>query len=248
MNKAKYQLGQAIISEDGKGVVSKIFETTKDGYLYEVVRNEEYQLYLEKELQPVEKEKNLEEMTKEELLDVIKTYSNYVDINSKMLKVSIMNISEYINSNKYKDLCNQKDEIREIINESTKGNNNKSQNTDKTSERNLWNTLLEFEDVQHKNPRKVIKISDCNDFKYLKLDNHLSDFFTEDNNSTEKHYDIFKIYSDLKIGDKVLILSNNLKGTIVDIDRRNKIVLVFVPDKCKLYGANITSIRKIKEV
>lgn len=288
----KFNLGQLIKAEGQKGIITKVFETTKDGYLYEVLVNGDYLLYLEKEMELVkgvspinarkggkvvtnkfkinekvtvstkyntgiiEKEgriraidafnddivyrvqfpfmaltkvpetdiisleepkkyysgNDLENMSKEQLLEVLKTYSNYVDINSKMNKLSIMSISEYINSNKYKDLCNQKDEISESSNVSIHGDN-----PFKDEQKILLDTL--------KNSKfEVIPASKIEHSKYLQ--NILSayqdsdSFIPTDKSMMQNTHRLSKYTSlnDVKIGEQVLVLRCNKIGTVIDIE------------------------------
>lgn len=54
--------------------------------------------------------------------------------------------------------------------------------------------------------------------------------------------------NDLKRGDKVIILSKNLIGTIVDINRYKKIALVIVIYECRTYIVNLDDMRKVIKV
>lgn len=268
MNRSKYQLGQVVKTINRKGIISKRFETSADGYLYEVLINGDYLLYLEKELQSEkESKKTLEEMSKEELLELLKTYSDYVDINSKMFKVSIMNVSDYINSNKYKDLYNQKDEIREISNVSM----------DDTSNKQLfvWDLDIEAADDLLKEVEEYLG-------ETSKLDNSLiflpstiakkrgatfnfnsTNYINELQEQTQKiHTDFFIPTSkymrenahklskfninDLKRGDSVLVLSKNIIANVIDVNY--KINKALVLSNNILYNVDINDIRKAIKV
>lgn len=267
----KFNLGQLIKAEGQKGIITKVFETTKDGYLYEVLVNGDYLLYLEKEMelvnevsQPINARKggkvvtnkfkinekvtvstkyntgiiekegriraidvfnddivyriqfpfmaltkvpetdiisleepkkyysgnDLENMSKEQLLEVLKTYSNYVDINSKKNKLSIMSISEYINSDKYKDLCNQKDEISESSNVSIHGDN-------------------PFKDEHSKYLQNILSACQDSDF-FIPTDK----FMMQNAHRLSKYTSL----NDVKIGDQVLVLRCNKIGTVIDTE------------------------------
>lgn len=265
MNKAKYQLGQAVKAENKKGVVSKIFETSKDEYLYEVLRNGDYELYLEKELELIQENKNtLEDMSKEELLELIKTYSNYVDINSKMLKVSIMNVSDYINSNKYKDLSNQKDEIGEVV-------FNTIEELDKVRFLSPWDWNKEEIKPHHfKLPSlitdkmlKMAKNIKSESGRELSRDININDYCKDLQEEAQKIYTDFFIPSskymrenahnlskininNLKRGDKVLILNKNLIASIIDVNHKDNRALVLINNT--LYIVNIDNMRKVIKV
>lgn len=299
----KFNLGQLVKVEDKKGIVSKIFETTKDGYLYEILSNGEYSLYLEKEIELVKEvshfinarkggkvvtnkfkinekvtvsskyntgienegriraidafnddivyrvqfpfmtltkvpekdiislekpkkyynENDLENMSKKQLLEVLKTYSNYVDINSKMNKLSIMSISEYINSDKYKDLCNQKDKISESFN----------------NKYDLLNNYLENDYINY--IQNIAKsVGEDSGF-----------FIPSDKFMIQNVHELSKYASlnDVKIGDQVLVLRCNKTGTVIDIE--DQIVKVAFKNNnliIDVINVNKNNIRKVIKV
>lgn len=269
MNRSKYQLGQVVKTINGKGIISKRFETSADGYLYEVLINGDYLLYLEKELQSEkESKKTLEEMSKEELLELLKTYSDYVDINSKMFKVSIMNVSDYINSNKYKDLYNQKDEIREISNVSIDDTSNRhlfAWDLDTEATDDLLKKVEEYlRETSKLDNRLIFLPSTTTDTKKettfsLNSTNYINelqeqaqkihtDFFIPSNKyMRENAHKLSKIgINNLKRGDSVLVLSKNIIANVIDVNY--KINKALVLSNNILYNVDINDIRKAIKV